>query len=198
MPVTHSAEWEARTYARQKVLRYPRPFSRRAVSPLARRRFFTFRKDLLLPSRIQSAFFTYKLDLRATRRLRTIARIGFDLEHLYPNNKNRSVPKFSWQRPTGRYHERQFFAVCVNEIMAFQSRVKRRMPKKDKSQQSAAVRFDPANGWHDRQHPDDFGGVVRLPDQRIRRAWFVRGMTTRDIYTKGAHFALFKKCCHGD
>ncbi|CUH38280.1 hypothetical protein JSE7799_01387 [Jannaschia seosinensis] len=116
-----------------------------------------------------------------------------NLEHLYPNSKVQSAPKFSWQRPTGRYHEPQFFAACVNEIKAFQSRAKRRMPKKDKSQQAARsaliqrtkgmianIRMI-SEGW--------FGFPI---DESEERGSF-KGMTTRDIYTKGAHFALLKE-----
>lgn len=116
-----------------------------------------------------------------------------NLEHAYPNSKVQSAPKFSWQRPTGRYHEPQFFAACVNEIKAFQSRAKRRMPKKDKSQQSARsaliqrtkgmiadIRMI-SEGW--------FGFPI---DESEERGSF-KGMTTRDTYTKGAHFALLKE-----
>ena len=116
-----------------------------------------------------------------------------NLEHLYPNSKVQSAPKFSWQRPTGRYHEPQFFAACVNEIKAFQSRAKRRMPKKDKSQQAARsaliqrtkgmiadIRMI-SEGW--------FGFPI---DESEERGSF-KGMTTRDTYTKGAHFALLKE-----
>lgn len=51
-----------------------------------------------------------------------------NLEHLYLNSKIQSAPKFSWQRPTSRYRERQFFTGCGNEIKAFQSRAERRTP----------------------------------------------------------------------
>lgn len=116
-----------------------------------------------------------------------------NLEQQYRNSKFGSAPKFSWQRPTGRYHEPQFFAACVNEIKAFQSRAKRRLPKKDKSQQAARsallmrtkgmianIRMI-SEGW--------FGFPI---DQSEERGSF-KGMTTRDTYTKGAHFVLLKE-----
>ncbi len=116
-----------------------------------------------------------------------------NLEHQYPTSKVQAAPKFSWQRPTGRYHEPQFFAACVNEIKAFQSRAKRRMPKKDKSQQAARSALI--------QRTKGMIANIRL----ISEGWFgfpidksedrgsFKGMTTRDIYTKGAHFALLKE-----
>lgn len=116
-----------------------------------------------------------------------------NLEHEYLNSKVRKAPKFSWQRPTGRYHEPQFFAACVNEIKAFQSRAKRRMPKKDKAQRTerdeviartngmiANIRMI-SEGW--------FGFPI---DESEERGSF-KGVTTKDIYTKGAHFALLKE-----
>jgi hypothetical protein len=111
----------------------------------------------------------------------------------YKGTKVQSAPKFSWQRPTGRYHERQFFAACVNEIKAFQSRAKRRMPKKDKNQQSARDNII--------QRTDSMISNIRM----ISEGWFgfpidkseergsFKGMTTRDTYTKGAHFVLLKE-----
>ncbi len=32
-----------------------------------------------------------------------------NLTHDYAGSKVKAAPKFSWQRPTGRFHERQFF-----------------------------------------------------------------------------------------
>ncbi len=116
-----------------------------------------------------------------------------NLTHDYPGGAVKAAPKFSWQRPTGRYHERQFFAACVNEIKAFQSRAKRRMPKKTTNQKTARSdvieRTDAmisnirmiAEGW--------FGFPIDTSEERGS----FKGMTTRDIYTKGAHFVLLKE-----
>lgn len=111
----------------------------------------------------------------------------------YPGSKVGSAPKFSWQRPTGRFHEPQFFAACVNEIQAFQARAKRRMPKKKKDQQDA--RAEIMNRTNDM--------IAKI--KKVSEGWFgfdiddtnergsFKGMTTRDIYTKGAHFILLKE-----
>ncbi|MFU8865451.1 MAG: hypothetical protein ACNA7O_16185 [Rhodobacterales bacterium] len=116
-----------------------------------------------------------------------------NLTHDYTGSNVQAAPKFSWQRPTGRYHERQFFAACVNEIKAFQSRAKRRMPKRTTNQLAARSdvieRTDGmisnirtiAEGW--------FGFPIDTSDERGS----FKGMTTRDIYTKGAHFVLLKE-----
>ncbi|WP_203228125.1 hypothetical protein [Roseovarius dicentrarchi] len=56
-----------------------------------------------------------------------------NLSQNYPGSKFGSAPKFSWQRPTGRLHEPQFFAACVNELETFRVRARRRMPKKSKA-----------------------------------------------------------------
>ncbi len=116
-----------------------------------------------------------------------------NLEQLYPNSKVQSAPKFSWQRPTGRYHESQFFAACVNEIKAFQSRAKRRMPKKDKSQQAArSALIQRTKGMITNIRMISEGWFGFPIDESEERGSF-KGMTTRDIYTKGAHFALLKE-----
>ncbi len=116
-----------------------------------------------------------------------------NLAQHYPGSNVGSAPKFSWQRPTGRFHERHFFAACVNEIRAFQARAKRRMPKKNKDQQDA--RTDIINRTNDM--------ITRI--REISEGWFgftiddtddrgsFKGMTTRDTYTKGAHFILLKE-----
>lgn len=115
-----------------------------------------------------------------------------NLEHEYTGGTVQTAPKFSWQRPTGRYHERQFFAACVNVIRALQSRAKRQIPKKDKSQQTVRSTLI--------QRTDGMIGNIRM----ISEGWFgfpiddsaergsFKGMTTRDTYTKGAYFALLK------
>lgn len=59
-----------------------------------------------------------------------------NLSRQYPDTKFGSAPLFSWQRPTGRLHEPQFFSACVNELEAFRLRARRRMPRKSKDQQA--------------------------------------------------------------
>lgn len=147
--------------------------------------------------------YVYRLDVDFDPRVRPLdmfnatyldqAGMPQNLENLYPNRNMQSAPKFSWQRPTGRYHEPQFFAACVNEIKAFQSRAKRRMPKKDTNQQVAQSDLIQrtkgmianiqmiSEGW--------FGFPIDESDERGS----FKGVTTRDIYTKGAHFALLKE-----
>ncbi|MFW8637493.1 hypothetical protein [Cribrihabitans pelagius] len=116
-----------------------------------------------------------------------------NLSQEYPGSKVASAPKFSWQRPTGRFHESQFFGACVNEIRAFQIRAKRRMPKRTKDQQ------DERNEIMDRTD----GMIAKI--REISEGWFgfpfddtdergpFKGVTTRDTYTKGAHFILLKE-----
>lgn len=40
----------------------------------------------------------------------------------------RPAPLFSWQRPTGRLHEPQFFAACRHELKDFLSTARDRLP----------------------------------------------------------------------
>lgn len=111
----------------------------------------------------------------------------------YPDASIGTAPLFSWQRPTGRLHEPQFFAACINELEAFRATARRRLPRKTKGEKAA---WDALS-----QRIDDAVALVR----EIAQDWFdfptdversrgsFRGMTTRDIYTKAAHFALLKE-----
>ena len=116
-----------------------------------------------------------------------------NLSREYPGTKVGSAPLFSWQRPTGRLHEPQFFSACVNELEAFRVRARRRMPRNSKDQQ--AVR-------------DELTMRIEGEMERIRvigEEWFgfrantkdprgsFKRMSTRDIYTKAAHFVLLKE-----
>lgn len=116
-----------------------------------------------------------------------------NLRRNYPNTKIGSAPLFSWQRPTGRLHESQFFAACINELRAFRAKARRRMPQNSQIASDARA------------------GVLAEVDLRmeeirtIGEKWFgfpadttdtrgsFRGMTTRDIYTKAAHFVLLRE-----
>lgn len=111
----------------------------------------------------------------------------------YPGSKFGSAPKFSWQWPTGRLHEPQFFAACVNELEAFRVRAQRRMPKKSKA--DAKARSDLAvrvNGMKEdiRVIAEDWFGFPA--DTDAERGSF-KGMTTDDFYTKAAHFVLLRE-----
>lgn len=53
-----------------------------------------------------------------------------NLSRDYPGSAFGAAPLFSWQLPTGRLHEPQFFAACINELQAFRHRARRRMPKR--------------------------------------------------------------------
>ncbi|WP_291734429.1 hypothetical protein [Leisingera sp. F5] len=111
----------------------------------------------------------------------------------YPGSKFGSAPKFSWQRPTGRLHEPQFFAACINELDAFRVRAQRRMPKKLKADAKArndlTVRL---NGMKEdiRVIAEDWFGFPA--DTDAERGSF-GGMTTNDFYAKAAHFVLLKE-----
>ncbi|MDG1408278.1 MAG: hypothetical protein P8Q50_10715, partial [Octadecabacter sp.] len=117
-----------------------------------------------------------------------------NLSQKYPESAINSAPKFSWQRPTGRFHEPQFFGACVNEIKAFQMRVKRRMPKKTKEEKEARKEIiERTNGMITgiRKISEGWFGFP-FEDNDDERGSF-KGTTTRDTYTKGAHFALLKE-----
>ncbi|MFC3616223.1 hypothetical protein ACFORG_20980 [Lutimaribacter marinistellae] len=116
-----------------------------------------------------------------------------NLEHLYPDSKVKAAPKFSWQRPTGRCHEPQFFAACVNELKTFQSRAKRRMPRKGDAQKAARDNvIERTNSMIENIRTISEGWFGFPIDTSEERGSF-KGVTTRDIYTKGAHFALLKE-----
>lgn len=103
------------------------------------------------------------------------------------------VPRFSWQRPTGRLHEPQFFAAAINELKNFKRKIRpglhRGLAKTEPQVSDAWARAsgdiqtirDVAAGW--------FGfDLEKLP---LRGSF--RGVTTRDTYTKAAHFVLLKE-----
>lgn len=116
-----------------------------------------------------------------------------DIRQEYPESKNPTAPKFSWQRPTGRLHEPQFFEACVNEIVAFEHRAKRRMPSRSKSQRKERDAVFARTAGMKKQirtiAEDWFGFAIDNADQR--RSF--KGMATRDIYTKAAHLVLVKE-----
>lgn len=99
------------------------------------------------------------------------------------------VPLFAWQRPTGRFHEPNFFAACENELVAFAAKIRRTMHKSDPQLQPVLNRV-----WNDIQTvraigQDWFGFEVDAQ----RTGGSFRGMTTRKTYTKAAHFLLLKE-----
>ena len=116
-----------------------------------------------------------------------------NLSKTYPGTKFKSAPRFSWQRPTGRLHEPQFFAACVNELRAFHHRARRRLPRATKEQREQRTLLK-ARVDGDiriiRTIAEDWFGFTA--DKADLRGSF-RGMTTRDTYTKAAHFALLKE-----
>lgn len=111
----------------------------------------------------------------------------------YPNGKGKPVPKFSWQRPTGRFHERQFFEACVNEIASFKKRVKRRMPKKNLDQKEARKDILKRSDDMIDRIREISGGWFGFPMEGLEERGSFKGVTTRDTYTKGAHFILLKE-----
>jgi hypothetical protein len=68
-------------------------------------------------------------------------------------------------------------------------------PNAEEGQEPAGreIRPYPADEGHDCEHPDDLGGVVGFPIDESEERGSFKGTTTRDIYTKGAHFALLKE-----
>ena len=116
-----------------------------------------------------------------------------NLSREYPGTKFGSAPLFSWQRPTGRLHEPHFFAACVGELRTFRERARRRMPRGTDTERAARdevlARADHSidavrkigEGW--------FG--MRLDACESRGS--SKGCTTRDLYTKAAHFALLRE-----
>lgn len=104
-----------------------------------------------------------------------------------------AVPKMSWQRPTGRLHEPQFFAACINELRAFTFDVKRKIPKRDLAQKPLRDRLleetEERIALLGTIAKDFFGFPV--PDDDNRGSF--KGSTTRDLYTKAAHFILVKE-----
>lgn len=111
----------------------------------------------------------------------------------YPGSSFGSAPLFSWQRPTGRLHEPQLFGACINEFKAFRRRAMRRLPKTTKAQKGVRAELK-ARVARDieriRLVSEDWFGFEADPDGP--RGSF-RGMTTRDTYTKAAHFALLRE-----
>ncbi|SHF48263.1 hypothetical protein SAMN05444279_1661 [Ruegeria intermedia] len=99
------------------------------------------------------------------------------------------MPLFAWQRPTGRYHEPHFFAACENELKAFMKRASRAMGKKDAQLQAILSRVEREIDTVRLIGQDWFGFKV---DAEHTGGSF-RGMTTRDIYTKAAHFVALKE-----
>lgn len=107
--------------------------------------------------------------------------------------KPETAPFFGWQRPTGRFHESQFFAACRNELIAFQKTAMRKLPRQDAADRQ--VRQDLRDRIaHDMEQirviAEDWFGFVG--DNGDLRGSF-RGSTTRDIYTKAAHFFLIRE-----
>ena len=103
--------------------------------------------------------------------------------------EGKRVPLFAWQRPTGRLHEPHFFAACENELRAFLYKAKRTLKKDEEQllelkgrvdQEIEIVRLIGSNWFGFTVDPEESGGSFR-------------GMTTRDLYTKAAHFALIRE-----
>lgn len=99
------------------------------------------------------------------------------------------VPLFAWQRPTGRFHEPQFFAACENELKAFAGKVRRSIHKKDPQLKPILDRVQEDIEKVRCVGQDWFGFKVDTE----RSGGSFRGMTTRDTYTKAAHFVLLKE-----
>lgn len=53
-----------------------------------------------------------------------------------PGTKFGFAPQFSWQRPTGRLHEPQFFSAGINEFEAFLHKARQRVPQKTEDQRA--------------------------------------------------------------
>lgn len=116
-----------------------------------------------------------------------------NLKKQYPGTKFGFAPMFSWQRPTGRLHEPQFFAAGVNELETFLYKARRKVPQKTIEQRAAFAELELRIE----------GEIERL--RLIGEEWFgfqseketargsFNGMTVRDTYTKAAHFVLLKE-----
>ncbi|MGR3499804.1 MAG: hypothetical protein ACU0E9_13055 [Limimaricola soesokkakensis] len=116
-----------------------------------------------------------------------------NLIEAYSGTAFEHAPKFSWQRPTGRLHEPQFFFACAQELRVFKRRVLREMPAK--TEEEIAARQEILNRVDSaikdiRVIAEDWFGFSA--DGEPARGSF-KGMTTRDIYTKAAHFILLKE-----
>ena len=116
-----------------------------------------------------------------------------NLSKEYPGTKIGFAPLFSWQRPTGRLHEPQFFSAFVNELEAFRVRARRRMPRKSADQRAVreelTMRIEAQMEKIRLIGEEWFGFRAKTNDPRGS----FKGMTTRDIYTKAAHFVLLKE-----
>ncbi|MCA1776724.1 MAG: hypothetical protein LC676_14280 [Loktanella sp.] len=111
----------------------------------------------------------------------------------YPGTEFGTAPLFSWQRRTGRLHEPQFFSACVNELEAFRVRARRRMPRKLADQRAVreelTIRIESEMERIRLIGEEWFGFRAKIKDSRGS----FKGMTTRDTYTKAAHFVLLKE-----
>ena len=111
----------------------------------------------------------------------------------YPGTKFGSAPLFSWQRPTGRLHEPHFFAACVNEFRVFHKKAERLMPTQTNEQRAhqseVLARVEGEINKVKLIGEDWFGFQSETEDTRGS----FKGMTTRDTYTKAAHFILVKE-----
>lgn len=116
-----------------------------------------------------------------------------NLSRAYSGTKFGTAPLFSWQRPTGRLHEAQFFAACVNELQAFLVKARRRMPQKTQGDRATfedlALRIE-GEMERIRLIGEEWFGF-RADAENVRGSF--KGMTIRDIYTKAAHFVLLKE-----
>ena len=111
----------------------------------------------------------------------------------YPGTKFGSAPQFSWQRPTGRLHEPQFFAAGINELEAFLHKARRRMPQKTEHQRAVFGELElRIEGEIERLRMIGEEWFGFRSDSEAARGSFT-GMTVRDTYTKAAHFVLLKE-----
>lgn len=102
-------------------------------------------------------------------------------------------PLMSFQRPSGRLDEPQFFAAAASQLKVFGETKVARMPTDTPEQVAlqAAIQsdLDAQTAMIKRIHE----GYFDLPDhERDRRAPFT-GIMTRDLYTKAAHFVCLRE-----
>lgn len=101
-------------------------------------------------------------------------------------------PLMSFQRPSGRLDESQFFAAAASQLRVFRdtrmSRMPAATPERIVARDAAIARIDGQISLIRMIH-DPWFDLARF--QRDRRAPFA-GVMTRDIYTKAAHFSCLR------
>ena len=104
-----------------------------------------------------------------------------------------TAPLMSFQRPTGRFEEHHLFAAAAHQLALFREQVSERTPDATTAQQAEKAWV--LDGLDERiaRIDDVHEGYFNVPKSgRDHRATF-KGIMTRDIYTKAAHFMLVRE-----